>query len=113
MKKEDHTKIYLEYICSRFDKVRPVVLHIRVILPKKPPTPKNIGEDLKVHQIKLWKEALFVQYKKNKNVSLLLDTISIKIFPKGKKVLRQSLTLELSMLTILMHGNVLHTTVKM
>ena len=44
-------KIYqrtdLEEICSIFDQVRPVVLHLEVFLPKKITTPKNIGEGLK------------------------------------------------------------------
>ena len=39
---------YLEDIRSRFDQVRPVVSHIEVRLPKKPPTPNKIGESLKV-----------------------------------------------------------------
>ena len=33
----------LEEIYSRFDQVRPVVSHLEVCLPKKPPTSKNIG----------------------------------------------------------------------
>ena len=33
----------LEEISSRFDQVRPVVSYIEVRLPKKPPTPNNIG----------------------------------------------------------------------
>ena len=44
-------KIYqrtdLEEICSIFDQVRPVVLHLEVFLPKKITIPKNIGEGLK------------------------------------------------------------------
>ena len=42
------SKIYqitdLEEIFSIFDQVRPVFPHIEVRIPKKPPTPKNIGE---------------------------------------------------------------------
>ena len=45
----------LEDICSRFDQVRPVVSHLEVDLPKKPPTPKNIGEGLKGPQRQFWK----------------------------------------------------------
>ena len=78
----------LEEIRSRFDKVRPVVSHLEVRLPKKPPTPNNIGEDLGGPQRQFWKEALFVQYDKNKNVSLLSDPIPIKSLPEGTKVLR-------------------------
>ena len=33
----------LKEICSRFDQVRPVISHLEVSLPKKPPIPKNIG----------------------------------------------------------------------
>ena len=36
----------IEDIFSIFDQVRPVASHIEVCLPKKPPTPKNIGEGL-------------------------------------------------------------------
>ena len=61
----------LEEIRSRFDQVRPVVSHLEVRLPKKPPTPKNIGDALGGPQRKFWKEALFVQYEKNKNVGLI------------------------------------------
>ena len=47
-------KIYqrtdLEEICSIFDQVRPVVLHIEAHLTKKPLTPRNIGEGLKGDQ---------------------------------------------------------------
>ena len=49
----------LEEIHSRFDQVRPVVSHLEVHLPKKLPTPKNIGEALGGPQRKLFKEALF------------------------------------------------------
>ena len=46
---------YNEYIRSRFDQVRPVVSHLEVRLPKKPPTPNNIGEGLKGIHRKFWK----------------------------------------------------------
>ena len=65
-----------------------MVSHLEVRLPKKPPTPKNIGDALGGPQRRFWKEALFVQYDKNKNVSLLLDPIPIKSLPGGTKVLR-------------------------
>ena len=48
-------RTYLEDIHSIFDQFRPVVSHIEVFLPNKPPTPNNIGEGLKVIQRKLWK----------------------------------------------------------
>ena len=63
-------KIYqrtdLEEIISRFDQVRPVVSHLEVRLPKKPPTLNNIGDALGGTHILFWKEALFVQYDKKK-----------------------------------------------
>ena len=49
----------LEYISSKFDQVRPVVSHLEVRLPNKPPTPKNIGEDLGVPQRQFLKEDFF------------------------------------------------------
>ena len=49
----------LEEIRYRFDQVRPVVSHLEVCFPKKPPTPKNIGEALGGPQRQFWKEALF------------------------------------------------------
>ena len=61
----------IEKIRSIFDQVRYVVSHIEVLLPKKPPTPNKIGEGLKVSQRKLWKEALFVQYDKNKYSNII------------------------------------------
>ena len=79
------SKIYqrtdLEEILSRFYQVRPVVSHLEVLLPKKLPTPKNIGYALGGPQRQFWKEALFVQYDKNKNVILLSDPIPIKSLP--------------------------------
>ena len=64
-----------------------MVSHLEVRLPKKPPTPKNIGDALGGPQRKLWKEALFVKYDKNKNVSLLSAPIPIKSLPEGTKAL--------------------------
>ena len=66
---------YLAEVLSRFDQVRPVVSHIEFIIPKKLPTPNNIGGGLKGPQRKFWKEDLFVKYDKNKIVILLLDLI--------------------------------------
>ena len=45
----------LEDIRSIFDQVRPVVSNIEVRLPKKPPTPKNIGEGFSIPQRQLCK----------------------------------------------------------
>ena len=77
-----------EEICSRFDQIRPVVSHLEVRLSKKPPTPNNIGDSLGGPQRKFWKEALFVQYDNNKNVSLLSSPIPNKSFLEGKTFLR-------------------------
>ena len=63
---KSYQRIYLEEVHSRFYQVRPVVSHLEVSLPKKSPTPKNIGEGLKVLQRQFWKEFLFVKYDKNK-----------------------------------------------
>ena len=90
-----------------------MVSHIEVRLPKKPPTPKNVGGGLSGFQRKLWKEALFVQYNKNKNVILLSDPITIKSLPEGKNSSIHSLLLVLRKVTVLMHGKKLHTTVQM
>ena len=65
-RRKSYQRTYLEEIRSIFDQVRPVVSHIEVRLPKKPPTPNNIGDALGGPQRKFWKEALFVQYDKNK-----------------------------------------------
>ena len=46
--RKSYQRTDLEDIFSRFDQVRPVVLHLEVHLPKKPPTPNNIGECLNI-----------------------------------------------------------------
>ena len=84
---KSYQRIDLENIFSIFDQARPVVSHLEVRLPKKLPTPDNIGEGLKGPHIKLWKEALFVQYK-NKNESLISASTPIKDLPEGTKPLR-------------------------
>ena len=65
-----------------------MVSHIEFRPPKKPPTSKNIGDALGGPQRQFWKEVLFFQYDKNKNVSLLSTTIPIKSLFEGTKVLR-------------------------
>ena len=59
-----------------------------IFLPNEPPTPNDTGEDLKGPQRQLWQEVIFVQYEKNKSISLLLDPIPIKCLPEVTKVLR-------------------------
>ena len=81
-----------------------MVSHLEVCLPKKPPTPKNIGDAFGGPQIKFRKEALFVQYEKNRNVSLLSVTTPIKPLPEGKTPPVHSLLLVLRKVTVLMHG---------
>ena len=65
-----------------------MVSHLKVRLPKKPPTPNNIGDALGGLQRNFCKETLFVQYDRNKNVSLLSAPIPIKSLPEETKVLR-------------------------
>ena len=55
-RRKSYQRTYLEEIRSRFDQVRPVVSHLEVCLPNKPPTPKNIGEGLKVPKRQFWKK---------------------------------------------------------
>ena len=45
-RRKRYQRKYLDYICSIFDQVRTVVSHLEVRIADKPPTPKNIGEDL-------------------------------------------------------------------
>ena len=59
-----------------------------IFLPNKPTTPKNIGEGSKFPRRQLCKEALFVQYDKNKHVRILSDPIPIKSIFEVTKVLR-------------------------
>ena len=55
-----------------------MVSHIEVCLPEKPLKLNNIGGDLKAPQRKLQKEDLFLQYDKNKCVSIISAPIPIK-----------------------------------
>ena len=87
-RRKSYQRTDLEEIRSRFDQVRPVVSHLEVRLPNKPPTPNNIGDALGGPQRQFWKESLFVQCDKNKNVSLLSAPIPMKYLPKGTKFLR-------------------------
>ena len=85
-RRKSYQRTYLEEICSRFDQVRPLVSHLEVSLPKKPPITKNILEGFKGPQRQFWKEDLFVRYDKNKRFSLLSAPIPIKSLPEVKKV---------------------------
>ena len=112
-RKKSYQRTDIEDILSRFDQVRPVISHLEVCIPNKPPTPKNIGGGLKVPHRKLWKENLFVKYDKNKIYSLLLDPIPIKSLSEGKKSSVHSFLLILSKVTVMMNRNFFHATVKM
>ena len=103
----------LEYICSRFDQVRPVVSNIEVRLPKESPTPNNIGKGLKGPQRKFWKEYLFFQYENNKIVSIFQLSFQSNNSLKEKNPSVSSLILLLRKVAVIMYGNVLHVTVKM
>ena len=46
---------YIEEIRSIFYQARPVVSHLKVCIPNKPPTPNNIYEGLKDHQRQFFK----------------------------------------------------------
>ena len=65
-----------------------MVSHLEVIIPNKPLTPNNVGGILKGPQRQFCKEALFLQYDKNKNVSLISSLIPIKPLPNLTKFLR-------------------------
>ena len=80
-RRKSYQKTDIEDLFSIFDQVRPVDSHLDVRLPKKLTTPKSISKGSKVPQRKLNKEALFVQYDKNKNVSLLSAPTPIKSVP--------------------------------
>ena len=102
----------IEYICSIFDQGRTLVSHLEVLIPKKPLTINNIVEGLKGLQRQFWKEALFVQYDKNKNASLIFPPIPIKFLPEGKKSYVHSLLIVIRKVDVLIHGNLLHATVE-
>ena len=110
-RRKSYQRTDLEDIHSVFDQVVPVVSHIEVRLPKKPLTPKNIGEVLNGPRRQFLKKDLFVQYDKSKYFSLLLATIPIKYLPEGQKYSVHSLLLALRKVTVLVHINLLNATV--
>ena len=64
-----------------------MVSHLEFRLPKKPPPPKNIGDALGGPQRQFCKEALFVQYDNNKNVSLFSAPIPMQsVYEETKEV---------------------------
>ena len=69
-RRKSYQRTDIEEIRSRFDQVRPVVSHLEVRLPKKPPTPKNIGDALGGPQRQLCKEALFFNMTRIKMLDL-------------------------------------------
>ena len=105
-RRKSYQRTYIEYIWYIFYQVRPVVSHLGFCLPEKTITPNNIGEVLKVTQRQFWKEALFVQYDNNKNVSLILAPIPINPSVMEQSSYVQSLLQLLRKDTVLMHANV-------
>ena len=81
---KSYQRTYLEEIWYIFDEFISVVSRIEVCLSEIPLTPNNIDEYLKFPQRQFCKEVLFVQYNKNKNVSLLSDPTPIKSLSDGK-----------------------------
>ena len=77
-----------EEIGYRFNHIILGVSDFEVCIWHKPIVPNNIWASLKVTQHHLWKEDLFVQYVKNKNINLLSVLLPIKYIPKVVKVLR-------------------------
>ena len=112
-RRKRYQSTYLEDIWSRFYQVRPLVSHLVVRLPDKPISPNNVDEALKGPQRQFWKEYLFVQFNKNKNVNLLLDPIPIKYLPDIHKSYIHPLLQVLSKVTVIIYGNLFHTTVQM
>ena len=104
---------YLEDVCSIFGQVRHVVSHIEVSLPEKPLTPNNIVEALKGPQRQLLKEALFVQYEKEKMSAFFRLTYQVYTSLKENNSFVHSFLQVSSKATFLMHGNFLHATVQM
>ena len=68
---KSYHRVYLEYIRSIFDQVRPIASYLEVHIPEKPLAPKNIGEGLKGPQIQFWKEDVFLKYDKKKMSSFI------------------------------------------
>ena len=85
-RRKSYQRIDIEDTRSIFDKVRPIVSHLEVNLPKETSIKNNISEGLKFSQRQWRKEDLFVKYDKNKNMSLLQDTTPIKPLPEGKTI---------------------------
>ena len=90
-----------------------MVSHVEICLPKKPPTPKNIGDAVGGPQREFWKEALFVQYEHNKLLAFSQLPYQSNIFLQEQNSSVHSLLLLLRKVTVIMHGNLLHATVKM
>ena len=103
----------LEEICSRFYQVRPVVSHIEVRLPKKPPTPNNIGEGLSCPKIQLCKEALFFNTKRTEILAFFQLLSQSNPSLKEKKSSVHLFLRLLRNVTVLMHGNLLQSTLQM
>ena len=106
----DHISLIIH---SSFYQFKPVVSHPEVSLPDKSPTPKNIGEGLKGPERQLWKEALFVQYDKNKIPAFFQIPSQSNPSLKKKNSSVHSLLLVLRMVNFLINGSLLQATLKM
>ena len=91
-----------------------MVSHLEFLPPYKPFTPNNIGEYIKIPHRQFWKEALFLQYNKNKNVRTIFAPVLIKSLPDRTKVLRSLILPQiLNKADALIHVNLFHATVQM
>ena len=100
---------YLQYLFSgrdfsRFDQVRPMVSHLEVRLPKKPPTPNNIGEGLKVPQRNSGKKFYLCNMTRLKISAFFWLTSQSNTSIKEQNYFIHSLLLVVKKVTIIMHG---------
>ena len=77
----------MEELRSRFDQIISVVSNFEVWPPHKEIVPKNIGVNLKVLQLHLYKEDCFVKCDKNNNINLPSAPPPIKSPTKGTKLM--------------------------
>ena len=110
-------KIYqitdLEEVRTIFDQFRHVVSHLEFFIPKKPPTPKNIGEVLKGPQRQLYKNLYLLNKKRTEILALFRIPSQSNTSLKEKNPSFHSWPLVLRKVTILMNRNLLHATLQM
>ena len=90
-----------------------MVSNLEVRLPKKPPTPNNIGDALGGPQRQFCKEALFFNMKRIKMLAFSQLPPQKNPSLNEKKFSVHSLVLVLRKVTVMMHGNLLHEIVQM